>query len=237
MSLVNFFFPLLLLLPEQKRVLDFTRQEMEEHALKTFADIGDDEELGPADWSTVNRYLTCLHIPEYEAGRAEREREGREGGEGKEGGHGDTRSGRSAHSRSIERLMQMEGGERVMGEGALGKGEEEGRGGREAERGGGGFRGLLEALGKKILPPRREEEKAVGKTKELGNGDNGKEGGWGVVKRWGRGVLPVGGSSTGEGKKAQPVSVKRRRRRDGRHREQQQLQDTRLRFLNGEESD
>ena len=74
MSLVNFFFPLLLLLPEQKRVLDFTRQEMEEHALKTFADIGDDEELGPADWSTVNRYLTCLHIPEYEEGRAERER-------------------------------------------------------------------------------------------------------------------------------------------------------------------
>lgn len=29
-------------------------------ALESFRDLGDDEELGPADWPTVRRYITCL---------------------------------------------------------------------------------------------------------------------------------------------------------------------------------
>lgn len=29
-------------------------------ALEAFGDLGDDEELGPADWPTVRRYITCL---------------------------------------------------------------------------------------------------------------------------------------------------------------------------------
>lgn len=46
----------------QKRIQHFTLQEMHAHALKTFEDIGDDEELGPADWSTVKAYLHCLDV-------------------------------------------------------------------------------------------------------------------------------------------------------------------------------
>lgn len=29
-------------------------------ALEAFEELGDDEELGPAEWSTVKRYITCL---------------------------------------------------------------------------------------------------------------------------------------------------------------------------------
>ena len=29
-------------------------------ALEAFGELRDDEELGPADWSTVKKYITCL---------------------------------------------------------------------------------------------------------------------------------------------------------------------------------
>lgn len=35
-------------------------------ALEAFGDLGDDEELGPADWPTVKRYITCLNDLEGE---------------------------------------------------------------------------------------------------------------------------------------------------------------------------
>ncbi|XP_026662993.1 sodium/hydrogen exchanger 7 isoform X2 [Phoenix dactylifera] len=42
------------------RILNYTRYEMLNKALEAFGDLGDDEELGPADWPTVLRYITCL---------------------------------------------------------------------------------------------------------------------------------------------------------------------------------
>ncbi|KAG9443984.1 hypothetical protein H6P81_015324 [Aristolochia fimbriata] len=45
---------------EKMGILDYTRHEMLEKAHEAFADLGDDEELGPADWSTTKRYITCL---------------------------------------------------------------------------------------------------------------------------------------------------------------------------------
>ncbi|CAK9163721.1 unnamed protein product, partial [Ilex paraguariensis] len=35
-------------------------------ALEAFGDLGDDEELGPADWPTVKRYITSLNDVEGE---------------------------------------------------------------------------------------------------------------------------------------------------------------------------
>lgn len=43
------------------RILNYTRYEMLNKALEAFGDLGDDEELGPADWPTVQRYLACLN--------------------------------------------------------------------------------------------------------------------------------------------------------------------------------
>ncbi|XP_072989939.1 sodium/hydrogen exchanger 8 [Typha latifolia] len=43
------------------RILEYTRYEMLNKALEAFGDLGDDEELGPADWPTVKRYITCLN--------------------------------------------------------------------------------------------------------------------------------------------------------------------------------
>ncbi|KAJ8635853.1 hypothetical protein MRB53_010120 [Persea americana] len=43
------------------RILDYTRYEMLNKAMEAFGDLGDDEELGPADWPTVKRYITCLN--------------------------------------------------------------------------------------------------------------------------------------------------------------------------------
>ncbi|RHN42308.1 hypothetical protein MtrunA17_Chr8g0375481 [Medicago truncatula] len=34
---------------------------MANKALKAFSELGDDEELGPADWPTVKRYISCLN--------------------------------------------------------------------------------------------------------------------------------------------------------------------------------
>ncbi|ONK75034.1 uncharacterized protein A4U43_C03F12640 [Asparagus officinalis] len=45
----------------KKRILNYTRYEMLNKALEAFGDLGDDEELGPADWPTVQRYITCLN--------------------------------------------------------------------------------------------------------------------------------------------------------------------------------
>uniref|UniRef100_A0A1D1ZC97 Sodium/hydrogen exchanger 7 n=2 Tax=Anthurium amnicola TaxID=1678845 RepID=A0A1D1ZC97_9ARAE len=46
---------------EKIRVLKYTRYEMLNKALEAFGDLGDDEELGPADWPTVKKYITCLN--------------------------------------------------------------------------------------------------------------------------------------------------------------------------------
>ncbi|PKA52210.1 Sodium/hydrogen exchanger 7 [Apostasia shenzhenica] len=42
------------------RILNYTKYEMLNKALEAFGDLGDDEELGPADWPTVRCYITCL---------------------------------------------------------------------------------------------------------------------------------------------------------------------------------
>uniref|UniRef100_A0A2P2LR68 SOS1 n=1 Tax=Rhizophora mucronata TaxID=61149 RepID=A0A2P2LR68_RHIMU len=45
----------------KKRILDYTKYEMLNKALEAFGDLGDDEELGPADWPTVKRYITSIN--------------------------------------------------------------------------------------------------------------------------------------------------------------------------------
>ncbi|GAB2226023.1 hypothetical protein Droror1_Dr00021806 [Drosera rotundifolia] len=44
----------------KKRILEFTKYEMLNKALEAFGDLGEDEELGPADWPTVKRYIKSL---------------------------------------------------------------------------------------------------------------------------------------------------------------------------------
>ncbi|KAK4754515.1 hypothetical protein SAY87_002619 [Trapa incisa] len=44
----------------KKRILDFTKYEMLNKALEAFGDLGDDEELGPADWPSVKKYIASL---------------------------------------------------------------------------------------------------------------------------------------------------------------------------------
>ncbi|XP_057417539.1 sodium/hydrogen exchanger 7-like isoform X2 [Lotus japonicus] len=50
----------------KRRILDFTKNEMLNKALEAFGELGDDEELGPADWPTVKRYISCLNDTEGE---------------------------------------------------------------------------------------------------------------------------------------------------------------------------
>ncbi|XP_055819135.1 sodium/hydrogen exchanger 8 isoform X1 [Solanum dulcamara] len=50
----------------KKRILNYTKYEMLNKALEAFGDLGDDEELGPADWPTVKRYITSLNDVEGE---------------------------------------------------------------------------------------------------------------------------------------------------------------------------
>lgn len=50
----------------KKRILDYTKYEMLRKALDAFGDLGDDEELGPADWPTVKRHITSLSHVEGE---------------------------------------------------------------------------------------------------------------------------------------------------------------------------
>ncbi|KAL9241734.1 hypothetical protein vseg_015808 [Gypsophila vaccaria] len=45
----------------KRRILQFTKYEMEKKALEAFGDLGEDEELGPADWHTVKRYIKSLN--------------------------------------------------------------------------------------------------------------------------------------------------------------------------------
>nr|BAX01505.1 salt overly sensitive [Bassia scoparia] len=45
----------------KRRILDFTKYEMLNKALEAFGDLGEDEELGPADWATVKRYIKSLN--------------------------------------------------------------------------------------------------------------------------------------------------------------------------------
>ncbi|XP_065856867.1 sodium/hydrogen exchanger 8 isoform X2 [Euphorbia lathyris] len=45
----------------KKRILNYTKYEMLNKALAAFGDLGDDEELGPADWPTVKRFITSLN--------------------------------------------------------------------------------------------------------------------------------------------------------------------------------
>ncbi|CAH9078899.1 unnamed protein product, partial [Cuscuta epithymum] len=45
----------------KRRILNYTKYEMLNKAVEAFSDLGDDEELGPVDWPTVKRYLTCLN--------------------------------------------------------------------------------------------------------------------------------------------------------------------------------
>lgn len=52
--------------PWQRRVLDYTKYEMLNKALEAFGDLGEDEELGPADWPTVKRYIASLNNIEGE---------------------------------------------------------------------------------------------------------------------------------------------------------------------------
>ncbi|ONI31919.1 hypothetical protein PRUPE_1G339200 [Prunus persica] len=45
----------------KRRVLEYTKYEMLNKALEAFGDLGDDEELGPADWPTVRGYIASLN--------------------------------------------------------------------------------------------------------------------------------------------------------------------------------
>ncbi|XVE91879.1 hypothetical protein REPUB_Repub01dG0049300 [Reevesia pubescens] len=45
----------------KRRILDYTKYEILNKALEAFEDLGDDEELGPADWPTVKRYIASLN--------------------------------------------------------------------------------------------------------------------------------------------------------------------------------
>ncbi|XP_008220964.1 PREDICTED: sodium/hydrogen exchanger 8 isoform X1 [Prunus mume] len=45
----------------KRRVLEYTKYEMLNKALEAFGDLGDDEELGPADWPTVKGYIASLN--------------------------------------------------------------------------------------------------------------------------------------------------------------------------------
>ncbi|ESQ35344.1 hypothetical protein EUTSA_v10006906mg [Eutrema salsugineum] len=44
----------------KKRILEHTKCEMMKTALNAFENLGDDEELGSADWQTVIRHISCL---------------------------------------------------------------------------------------------------------------------------------------------------------------------------------
>ncbi|KAB1216544.1 Sodium/hydrogen exchanger 7 [Morella rubra] len=51
----------------KRRVLNYTKYEMLNKALEAFGDLGEDEELGPADWPTVRKYIACLNNLEGES--------------------------------------------------------------------------------------------------------------------------------------------------------------------------
>nr|AVG70998.1 SOS1 protein [Fagopyrum tataricum] len=50
----------------KRRILEFTKYEMLNKALEAYGDLGEDEELGPADWPTVKSYIKSLDNVEGE---------------------------------------------------------------------------------------------------------------------------------------------------------------------------
>ncbi|XP_024361415.1 sodium/hydrogen exchanger 8 isoform X2 [Physcomitrium patens] len=48
----------------KSRMLEFAKYEMYSKALEAFGELGDDEELGPADWNTIRKYVSCLSYEE-----------------------------------------------------------------------------------------------------------------------------------------------------------------------------
>nr|AVZ44366.1 SOS1 [Fagopyrum esculentum] len=50
----------------KRRILEFTKYEMLTKALEAYGDLGEDEELGPADWPTVKSYIKSLDNVEGE---------------------------------------------------------------------------------------------------------------------------------------------------------------------------
>ncbi|XP_028752601.1 sodium/hydrogen exchanger 8-like isoform X1 [Neltuma alba] len=48
----------------KKRIHEYSKSELFRKALEAFGTLGNDEELGPADWPTVKGYLTCLNSNE-----------------------------------------------------------------------------------------------------------------------------------------------------------------------------
>jgi NhaP-type Na+/H+ or K+/H+ antiporter len=49
----------------KSRVLEYAKYDMYSKALESFEELGEDEELGPADWTTVCKYVSCLkRVPE-----------------------------------------------------------------------------------------------------------------------------------------------------------------------------
>ncbi|CAI9096868.1 OLC1v1033109C1 [Oldenlandia corymbosa var. corymbosa] len=45
----------------KRRILEYTKFEMLNKALEAFGDLGEDEELGPADWTAVKKYISSLN--------------------------------------------------------------------------------------------------------------------------------------------------------------------------------
>lgn len=45
-------------------MLEFAKYEMYCKALAAFGELGEDEELGPADWNTIRKYVSCLSYEE-----------------------------------------------------------------------------------------------------------------------------------------------------------------------------
>ncbi|KAJ7546491.1 hypothetical protein O6H91_08G041700 [Diphasiastrum complanatum] len=43
------------------RIVEYVQHEMNNRALDLFGELGEDEEFGPADWSTVRNYISCLN--------------------------------------------------------------------------------------------------------------------------------------------------------------------------------
>lgn len=44
----------------QLRMLEYVKHEMHNKAKEAFGELGEDYELGPADWNTIRKYVTCL---------------------------------------------------------------------------------------------------------------------------------------------------------------------------------
>eukprot|EP00249_Psilotum_nudum_P020794 c27850_g1_i1 orf=499-4035(-) len=52
------------------RIMEYTRCEMNSKALEAFGELGEDEDLGPAEWSTIKKYINCLNVMNEDASSA-----------------------------------------------------------------------------------------------------------------------------------------------------------------------